>query len=321
MHPPQRSSFIDVIAIVFSATAALVASSHAWGSGYFNVGFFKKTIDATPPTAPASVDDGVSTSLRSQSPLVSWGASTDEDSGISGYQVAIGTSPGLTNVYAWNDVGNVTSTTITGLSLSCTGATFYTTVRAKDNAGNFSAQTNGDGWTAPVCAKWDPAKMANTSLSNGDLTATATGAIGKVLATVGKNSGKWYWEVRLDSLSAPFTGIARSDANLTRYPGGDAASYGYYGSTGQKYYNSAGSVCGASYPAGTYVGVAYDAGAATVTYYKNCVLQCTVPVAANTYYPAVGCGAGGCTSAWTANFGASAFNCTVPSSYNAGLWQ
>ncbi len=59
-----------------------------------------------------------------------WDASTAPGgSGISGYQYAIGTSAGATNVVGWTSLGNVLTVTKTGLSLTW-GQTYYFSVKA-----------------------------------------------------------------------------------------------------------------------------------------------------------------------------------------------
>ncbi len=75
-----------------------------------------------------------------------WSASTDSISGISGYQYAIGTTAGGTNVVGWTSVGNVLSVTKTGLSLNV-GTTYYFSVKATDNAGLVGSATNSSGCT------------------------------------------------------------------------------------------------------------------------------------------------------------------------------
>ncbi len=75
-----------------------------------------------------------------------WSASTDSISGISGYQYAIGTTAGGTNVVGWTSVGNVLSVTRTGLSLNV-GTTYYFSVKATDNAGLVGSATNSPGQT------------------------------------------------------------------------------------------------------------------------------------------------------------------------------
>ena len=109
--------------------------------------------DDTVPTTPGSLDDGTTSSSLTDSPLLSWTASTDGGSGLAAYQVAIGSTSGGTDIQNWTSVGNVLSTTVTGLSLT-NGNTYYASVRAIDTAGNTGTAANGNGWTVSTGATW-----------------------------------------------------------------------------------------------------------------------------------------------------------------------
>ena len=113
-------------------------------------------IDPTPPSAPANVRDGTGTDISTTSSTTqlsaNWDAATDADSGISGYQYAIGTSAGGTQTLNWTSLGNVTTVTQTGLTLTV-GQTYYVSVRAVNGAGLNSTATSSNGQTvvtAPV---------------------------------------------------------------------------------------------------------------------------------------------------------------------------
>ena len=73
-----------------------------------------------------------------------WDASTDNESGISGYQYAIGTSAGGTQTVNWTSLGNVTTVTKTGLTLSV-GQTYYFSVHAVNGVGLTGSATNSNG--------------------------------------------------------------------------------------------------------------------------------------------------------------------------------
>ena len=103
------------------------------------------TSDTTPPSAPPTVRDGtgadISTTTSTTQLSANWDMATDNESGISGYQYAIGTTPGGTNVvnclYAaivdFKGPASMTATT-TGLSLTV-GQTYYFSVNAVNGAG------------------------------------------------------------------------------------------------------------------------------------------------------------------------------------------
>jgi hypothetical protein len=103
--------------------------------------------DDIAPTAPTTVNDGTTNASLIASPTISWTASDDSGSGVSRYEVSIGTSAGGSDIKAWTAVGNITTTQITGLSLSA-NTTYYASARAIDAAGNTSSVSEGNGWTA-----------------------------------------------------------------------------------------------------------------------------------------------------------------------------
>ena len=118
------------------------------------------TSDAAPPTTPGTPTWASSYAITSaSSPALSWAASTDAISGVSYYQVALGTSAGGTNVVSWTNIGNTTSYTFTGLTLTNNTA-YYATVRAVDAAGNLSTAANSAGFTDDTSAPSTPASPA-----------------------------------------------------------------------------------------------------------------------------------------------------------------
>ena len=106
--------------------------------------------DSTPPSAPPNVRDGTGTDISTTSSTTqlsaNWDASTDNESGISGYQYAIGTSAGGTQTVNWTSLGNVTTVTKTSLTLSV-GQTYYFSVKAVNGAGLTGSATNSNGQT------------------------------------------------------------------------------------------------------------------------------------------------------------------------------
>lgn len=100
-------------------------------------------IDTIAPTAVSNLDDGTGLVGLNAMPTAMWDPATDVSSLT--YQIAIGTSAGATNTLGWTTKTALTNATQTGLLLVA-GATYYTSVRAVDAAGNIGSQTNGDGW-------------------------------------------------------------------------------------------------------------------------------------------------------------------------------
>ena len=107
-----------------------------------------QTVDTTAPGAPANVRDGAAADIAyttSTTQLTAnWDASADAESGISGYQYAIGTTAGGTQTVNWTSLGNVTTVTKTGLTLS-NGQTYFFSVQAVNGAGLTGSATNSNG--------------------------------------------------------------------------------------------------------------------------------------------------------------------------------
>lgn len=107
--------------------------------------------DGQPPAAPSGF---TTANIAGSSVDTSWSASTD-NVGVTGYEVRSGGS-------VLKAVGNVTSTTVTGLACN----TAYTlTVVAKDAAGNVSAPSNARSFTTPSCSGGVPSSI--TTISTG----------------------------------------------------------------------------------------------------------------------------------------------------------
>ena len=83
---------------------------------------------------------------------------------------------------------------------------------------------------------WDPLYMHPTGmvLLNSDLTARCTVSNGRAVgATLGKSSGKWYWEIEVVNVgNYRFVGIAQTGHPTDEYVGRDSISYGYYSAGG-----------------------------------------------------------------------------------------
>jgi hypothetical protein len=93
--------------------------------------------DTTPPSNITTVNDGTGMDIDSTYSTTqlsaNWTASSDTESGISGYRYAIGTSAGNTDVAGWT---SNTGTSITKTNLSLTvGVTYYFSVKAVNWAG------------------------------------------------------------------------------------------------------------------------------------------------------------------------------------------
>jgi hypothetical protein len=129
-------------------------------------------------------------------------------------------------------------------------------------------------------------------------------------------TGKWYWEQSIVSGVNMFSGIAKGNMDTSSFIGYiDANGWGYYNSNGYKWNNGSGSAYGASVAAGDIVGIAFDADAGTLTFYKNGTSQGTAfsGLTSGPYFPA----ASSETQTVSINFGQRPFAYTAPSGFKA----
>lgn len=167
-------------------------------------------------------------------------------------------------------------------------------------------------------------KGSGITLSGADLTETGA-ASGVVLATVGKSSGKCYWEITVGGNSS-IVGIAQQGVDLDGFLGGAARGIGYFGPTGDVFNAASSTAYGATFTTSDVIGVALDMDAGKVWFSKNGTWQNsgdpatgTNPAASlsGTWFPAA---SNFNPSASTANFGATAFTYTPPTGFNAGVY-
>lgn len=137
------------------------AFSHKAGGADMSRPVFATAIlpDTTPPTPPGNVTDEGKYSFSTNTLTCSWSASSDPQTGVSGYRIRIGTSQGSGSLLDWTDVGNVTSVTRPGLAL-VNGQTYYFTIQARNGAGLFSASSFSDGIT--IASETDSIGQAKT---------------------------------------------------------------------------------------------------------------------------------------------------------------
>lgn len=168
-------------------------------------------------------------------------------------------------------------------------------------------------WNAVAAGIDSVIDNGNLRISYGSA-ATRTGTA----ATMGMTTGKFYWEVTVISLtSSPGNaeiGISNTTENssvssgIGYYPGYTANGWGYE-NTGNKNNNSVGTTYGATYTTNDVIGVAFDATAGSLTFYKNGASQgvafSSLPAA--TYFPAVGDGSSLGTVTYAGNFGQQPF--------------
>jgi hypothetical protein len=139
-------------------------------------------------------------------------------------------------------------------------------------------------------------------------TASAIGS--RILANVGHNTGKRWFEMVCDGASGAagglMVGIAAQGGNLSDYVGKDAGSYSYY-STGEKFNNNQRSAYGAAFDSGVdVVRCEVDFNAGNLEFFLNGVSQGVAFTGlSGTYYPAVSADEANATAAYhvISNFG------------------
>jgi hypothetical protein len=175
--------------------------------------------------------------------------------------------------------------------------------------------------TAANYATFNPVIPSNFTLSNGNLNVAGTSEVGAAISTIGMSSGKWYWESTglTGSNGNHAFGICNSTALGKSEPNGTAGFWVTNGINGNKYANGgAGAAYMSSYTNNDVIGIAFDADAGTVVYYKNGVSQGTAftGLTSGPYFAINGYESG---AAFTSciNFGQRGFAYTAPSGFKA----
>jgi hypothetical protein len=194
-----------------------------------------------------------------------------------------------------------------------------------DSPTRYGTDTGAGGEVRGNYATWN-ALVNNSTLTNGNLQIAGKGSsvfYGSV-ATTGITSGKWYWEITNNSNTDGMTGIieasqayafAGATPAVTTYVGYQSRGYAYH-ANGNKYNNASSSAYGATYTTNDVIGVAFDADAGTLVFYKNGVSQGTAYTvsAGYTWFPADNVYQSDVKSV---NFGQRPFAYTAPSGFKA----
>lgn len=125
---------------------------------------------------------------------------------------------------------------------------------------------------------------------SGNTISSSTNLWKSVRGTIGKSSGKWYWEVKNSTTSNSYwvRGIGKSTATLTDRVGIDENGFAWYndGSSSLRYTGNSPVNYGSLANSGDIIGFALDMDAGTLTAYKNGVSQGIMYSGlVGTYYP------------------------------------
>jgi len=212
----------------------------------------------------------------------------------------------------------LTSGSNTGLGKDNSGnGNYWNTNNISVTAGTtYDAMTDVPTLTSTTVANYcvlNPLDNGGNTLSAGNL--NAAGGVDKLTrATFGMSSGKWYCEVTITAVGGSTNiGIANSSASNTSL--GNNANSWAYANNGQKVTNASGSAYGSSFTTGDIIGIAFDADAGSLTFYKNNTSQGTAftGLTSGPYFIAFGSNAP--TLAF--NFGQRPFTYTPPTSFVA----
>ena len=206
----------------------------------------------------------------------------------------------------------------------------------RDSPTNGTASTGGDagGVTVGNYCTWNPLKTSlDYTLSNGNLDVlggSGGGGIGTT-GTIGFSTGKWYWEITVNSGANNDTlalGITTNSAILTSYAGSSSTSGWSWRKTGSVLKTGTNITVNntpASYTDGDVLQIAFDANSGQVWLGKNNTWTASGDPGAGTtptltytaseqpYFPVTR----PLSSSTTANFGARAFSYTAPTGFKA----
>ena len=201
--------------------------------------------------------------------------------------------------------GNSNTWTTNNISLTA-GSTYDWMI---DSPTSYAASSYGVGNYAVL----NPIAGSPTTYSNGNLNASGQSSVG----TFWVATGKWYWEA---AVTSGITGNTVTDswAEFGVTDGISANGFGYI-SDGEKE-NSGRSAFGATWTNGDIIGVALDAGAKSLTFYKNGTSQGSFTFSSTStigYTPWMTPRAAANTYVYYFNFGQRPFSYTPPSGFKA----
>ena len=159
----------------------------------------------------------------------------------------------------------------------------------------------------------NPLNIYAVTPSNGNLTASGTNAGYRGTMAI-PSSGKWYWETVVTTFATQvkYVGIGQNNSLAT--------GVRYESDNGQKVVDGTNSSYGATWAVNDVIGVAVNADASTITFYKNNVSQGSISytfLTTDVYVPVMTSGGTTGSDVIQANFGQRPFTYTPPSGFKA----
>jgi hypothetical protein len=223
----------------------------------------------------------------------------------------------------FTDNSALTTSSNVGLGKDFSGnANYWTTNNISITSGStYDSMTDVPTNTSATAANYcvlNPLTPVKASILNANLTVNAGNRYS--IATIGMSSGKWYAEMTVTTAGTESScGIATQPDVVGAYVGNNTNSWGYYNSNGEKYNNSIGVTYGATYTTGDVIGIAFDADAGTLIFYKNNTSQGTAftGLTSGPYYFAISGRTSGTPNNCSINFGQQPFAYTPPTGFVA----
>ena len=228
--------------------------------------------------------------------------------GLNGFRLPF-TNGTSTTTLGYDTSGNGNNWTTNNISLTA-GSTYDWMIDSP-------SKIQGTGYGVGNYAVLNPLyAYSSLTLSGANLNIASSANYRSGMASFGVSSGKWYWEYVVTAVgNDTILGISSNPSvTIASYPGNDALSWGYEAQVGNKYNNGSFSAYGATYTTNDVIGIAFDADAGSLTFYKNGVSQGVAysGLASGIYYAAFGLGT---SSTGSANFGQRPFAYTPPTGY------
>jgi len=215
------------------------------------------------------------------------------------------------------------------------GLTYAVAIDEATTAADTQTGTTSTGPPIVTPTTWNPSDLASVTLTGGNLISTANSATAGVRGIAARNSGKYYWEATVTTANGSGTEIGISTASAALVgdgAAGQAVMTRAKFTSGAIWINGSNSGSALGSPAGATVGIAVDLSAGLIWFRLTPSGNWNGSGTANpatgvggvslgaltgsTFYPCFG--GTFANDKMTANFGATAFNGSVPSGFASG---